>query len=222
MTLLEHAAQAGLGQTKHGRQIDRQRLLPVLALHAQNQRITCNAGVVDQNRRQAFGRRQRIEQVRRSRPRSVAFQTRPRPRMPAARRSAPNLSAPSAVVAVPTTVAPAPPSASAIARPMPREAPVTSARSDSSTPGSSGGGRGGGRHGGRERVGILERIAVRAALDAPVQAGQHLARDRTRSGLAPARAARARWLSSAPDWRAAAPAWHGCRPDPNARGRPRR
>jgi len=35
--------------------------------------------------------------------------------------------APSSVVAVPTTVAPAPASASEIARPMPRVAPVTSA-----------------------------------------------------------------------------------------------
>src|ERR1039458_8366847 len=48
---------------------------------------------------------------------SAAFQTAPRPLIPAAANAAPSWAAPSLVVAVPTTVAPALPSASAMARP---------------------------------------------------------------------------------------------------------
>ena len=56
----------------------------------------------------------------------------PVPRLPAAARYAAIFAAPSSVVAVPITVAPARASASAIARPMPRVAPVTSATCPSS------------------------------------------------------------------------------------------
>ncbi len=53
--------------------------------------------------------------------------TRPRPLRPAAASAAEMSAAPAAVVAVPSAVAPWRASASRIARPMPREAPVTSA-----------------------------------------------------------------------------------------------
>src|SRR5581483_1275071 len=58
---------------------------------------------------------------------SVTFNTRPSP--PFARRRSPIASAPGWVVAVPITFAPRNESSSAIAAPMPREAPVTSATS---------------------------------------------------------------------------------------------
>ena len=53
--------------------------------------------------------------------------TAPRPLSPSACSASPIERAPSSLVAVPMTVAPCRPSASAIARPMPRDAPVTSA-----------------------------------------------------------------------------------------------
>ena len=58
---------------------------------------------------------------------SLTFSTRPPPWMPAPASSRRMPSAPAAVVAVPATTAPLRPSSSAIERPMPRDAPVTSA-----------------------------------------------------------------------------------------------
>ena len=170
--LLEHAPQADLGETEHRGEIDVQRLLPFLALHAQNQRITCDAGVVDQDRRQTFPpiershhslgagcpRHDRPSRARGSRPASHALIA----------------SAPASVVAVPTTVAPARPRARAMACPIPRDAPVTSARSCSNMtaprarwPLS----RPGWRHRSSSAAGAPSR-----ARNAPLQAGQHLAR----------------------------------------------
>src|SRR5262245_55148649 len=56
---------------------------------------------------------------------SVTLRTTPRPLQPASLSAVVIAAAPSGVVAVPSTVAPCVPSASAIARPMPRDAPVT-------------------------------------------------------------------------------------------------
>src|SRR6202142_4401389 len=102
---------------------------------------------------------------------SPAFQTAPRPRTSASRKASLIRAAPSSEVAVPTTKAPAPASRSAIARPIPREAPVTSARSFSSMHGP--------RHGaepGAKGFGVLGRVHLRATGDAAVQARKHPAR----------------------------------------------
>src|SRR5580658_1215792 len=96
-------------------------------------------------------------------------------RTPAAVSAAARLCAPSCVVAVPTTVAPARPSFKAIAAPMPREAPVTRATSDSSIgfsrTASAGSGNGCG-----QTVRVLQCIAGRGPLDAPVEPRQYLSR----------------------------------------------
>src|SRR6202050_2424982 len=103
---------------------------------------------------------------------SPTFRTAPRPCTPASETAALISAAPASLVAVPTTRAPAFASASAMARPMPREAPVTRAKSFSSM--------GLSRSRGECRVarcGVPEREAlqVRAALNAPVEPGQYLA-----------------------------------------------
>src|SRR5204863_122224 len=102
-----------------------------------------------------------------------ASSTAPRPLHPCDARSLPSFAAPSAPVEVPITRAPAAPRASAIACPMPREAPVTSATSFSSMgipPGCA--------QRRFDRGGIVERqkAQVRAPLDAAVEAGEHLSR----------------------------------------------
>ena len=100
--------------------------VPVLGLHAQQQRVAGDGRVVDQDRGHVAGGLQRRRSGRRSQPASADVEH----RATAARCAAAQpliASAPAGVVAVPTTFAPAAASASAIARPMPRDAPVTSA-----------------------------------------------------------------------------------------------
>src|ERR1700730_4497865 len=102
-----------------------------------------------------------------------ASSTAPRPLHPCDASAALKRAAPSALVDVPITRAPAPPRVSAMAWPMPREAPVTSATSFSSmgTPS----GRRECRFKGR-RVLQRQKIQVRTPLDPAVQAREHLAR----------------------------------------------
>src|SRR5665213_3889602 len=103
---------------------------------------------------------------------SPASNTAPRPVRPCAANSALMAAAPAALVAVPTTRAPALPRASAMARPMPREAPVTRARSFSSMDSSSAAGE---RSLHACRVLKREARKIRAPLDTTVERGQHLA-----------------------------------------------
>src|SRR5450759_1024135 len=81
--------------------------------------------------------------------------------------------APASVVAVPMTVAPALPSATKIARPIPRVAPVTNATSPTRlhmviVPDS--------LQSGLQRIGIRQRRATQAARDSLVEPRQHFAR----------------------------------------------
>src|SRR5438046_9425776 len=88
--------------------------------------------------------------------------------------------APSSVVAVPPTLAPERASASAIALPMPRVAPVTSAVCPSSifspvTPACSAAVSRGG-NGGSDRLAVVQRQRGQVGRDAPGQTGPALAR----------------------------------------------
>src|ERR1700722_10151612 len=106
-------------------------------------------------------------------PASPASSTVPRPCRPLCANIAVMRLAPASLVAVPTTRAPARARVSAMARPMPREAPVTRARSFSNM--CSSGAR---SERGLDGGGIFERNTgkIRAALDAPIEPGQHFAR----------------------------------------------
>ncbi len=117
ITALRRAVDAGQVGVEDG--------LPVLVLHPHQQVVAGDAGVVDQDR----DRRRIPWRCARSAPRptraSVTSSTRPWP--PCAASRSPIACAPASEVAVPMTVAPCAASSSAIAAPMPRLAPVTSA-----------------------------------------------------------------------------------------------
>src|SRR3981081_1446986 len=103
--------------------------------------------------------------------------TAPRPLYPCDARLIEKAEAPAALVDVPTTVAPAPPNAIAIALPMPREAPVTRATCFSSMRNSP---AGGGLRSGERSIhgrGIFQRHEFEAGplLDAAIECREHLA-----------------------------------------------
>ena len=123
--LLHHAAQHGARQAEGGGEIDRDDLIPLVVLHAHEEIVARDAGIVDENvdRRaeRGLGRLgQRLDRVLVAEiaGRDEARDCRVRPS---------GASSASARVPDRTTVAPCACSAFAIAPPMPPEAPVTSA-----------------------------------------------------------------------------------------------
>ena len=132
--LLDHRLQHGLRARERRRQVRREHRVPVLALHAQQQLIARDAGVVHQDVEPPVPRRASRRPRRRSTAGSVTSSVTASARPPAAR-----ISSATARGVVPARRrddrrALAPPAPCAIARPIPRDAPVTRATRPSNVP----------------------------------------------------------------------------------------